>query len=287
MAGRLHVAEVTAEGATPARRMLLLHGILGSGANLRTLAKRLAAAAPDWGFVLVDLRMHGLSQGFAPPHTVAAAARDLFALEVDPSTPIAGVLGHSFGGKVALAYAESRRASLEHVVLLDANPGARDAARLGASQMIEMLATLPDTFASREEFVECVRARGVGDRAEAEWLATNLRRDGEVFRWRLDLEAMRQMIDDYAARDLWPVVEAGGASPTFDLIIGGASDAFTAEDRARALEAAEKNGAVRAIVVDGARHWVHVDALDSVVEATLAALGSRGEGRVATKGGGR
>lgn len=269
---RLHLTEVTAGDAAPARWMLLLHGILGSGSNLRTLARRLAEGAPGWGFALVDLRMHGLSQGFVPPHTVAAAANDLSALDARLSAPVAGVLGHSFGGKVALAYAESRRPALEHVVLLDANPGTRDLGRLGASEMIEMLASLPATFSSRAEFVEVVRARGV-EPAEAEWLATNVRRDGDAFRFRLDLEAMRQLIADYAAKDLWPVIEAGAASPTFDLIIGGASDAFSADDRARARADAEKNAAVRAVVVERARHWVHVDALDAVVEVTLAALG--------------
>ena len=48
-------ALVTAPGQTPDRWMLFLHGILGSGANWRTVARKIVAARPQWGAVLVDL----------------------------------------------------------------------------------------------------------------------------------------------------------------------------------------------------------------------------------------
>jgi pimeloyl-ACP methyl ester carboxylesterase len=110
--------------------------------------------------------------------------------------------------------------------------------------------------------------------------------EGDAFRFRLDLAAMRALIDDYCARDLWSViddratdprsrsVEARSPAPTFDVVIGGDSDAFTPADRARAFAAARANPAVRATVLEGAGHWVHVDALDAVVRTTLAALGA-------------
>lgn len=67
--------------STPSRWMFFLHGILGSGANWRTFAKQIVTARPEWGAVLVDLRLHGESQsGFAKPHTIAAAADDVLAL---------------------------------------------------------------------------------------------------------------------------------------------------------------------------------------------------------------
>jgi esterase len=98
-----HSTPVTAPGATPSRWMLVLHGILGSGANWRSFARRLTAADPSLGLVLVDLRMHGQSQGAPSPHTLEATARDLFRLQEALALPVSGVIGHSFGGKVALA----------------------------------------------------------------------------------------------------------------------------------------------------------------------------------------
>ena len=97
----LAFSRVTADGATPERWMMLLHGVFGTGSNLRTLARRVAERCPGWGFVLPDLRGHGRSLGLTPPHTLAAAAADLVSLEAELGHPIHGLGGHSFGGRPA------------------------------------------------------------------------------------------------------------------------------------------------------------------------------------------
>ena len=72
-----HVLVAPTGASAPTQWLLVLHGILGSGVNWRTFAKRLVTARPEWGAVLVDLRMHGESQGAPPPHTLASAAVDV------------------------------------------------------------------------------------------------------------------------------------------------------------------------------------------------------------------
>lgn len=52
---------VTSRSADPDRYMLFLHGILGTRANWRGIARRFVDARPGWGAVLVDLREHGES----------------------------------------------------------------------------------------------------------------------------------------------------------------------------------------------------------------------------------
>src|SRR4051812_24710793 len=54
---------VAAPGRTPERWLLVLHGIYGAGRNWGSIARRLVEARPEWGAVLVDLRMHGQSRG--------------------------------------------------------------------------------------------------------------------------------------------------------------------------------------------------------------------------------
>ena len=133
------VTAVAPGGPAPSRWMLVLHGILGSGANFRGFARRLAASAPGWGFVLVDLRMHGQSQGAPPPHTLAAAAADLRRLGEHLGLPIAGVMGHSFGGKVALAYTAASGRELEQTWVLDASPGHHGSSDLGCIDHRQLL----------------------------------------------------------------------------------------------------------------------------------------------------
>jgi esterase len=67
---------VAAPGAHPRSWLCILHGSFGAGRNWATVVRRLVAARKDWGAVLVDLRLHGASQGFPPPHTLAACADD-------------------------------------------------------------------------------------------------------------------------------------------------------------------------------------------------------------------
>ena len=155
----------------PAAWMLVAHGIFGSGANWRTFARRLSSECPEWGFVLVDLRGHGLTQQAPPPNTIAAAADDLIRLEARlrepaegrPPLRIAGISGHSFGGKVALAYIARRTgAPLDQAWVLDANPGARSEAPGGDStaRVLGALELMPDRIASREHFIELIEEQG-------------------------------------------------------------------------------------------------------------------------------
>ena len=106
-----------------ARVVVSLHGIMGSGRNWMTAARQLVKRQPDHKVLLIDLRGHGSNATIAGPHTVAAAARDVAAtvahacgpdaptpseptaLLADGTAPL--VLGHSFGGKVGLAYAST------------------------------------------------------------------------------------------------------------------------------------------------------------------------------------
>ncbi len=103
------LAHVTADAPVVRRTAYVLHGILGTKSNWRGLARRFAAALDGWGFVVVDLRKHGDSQAFAPPHTLDAVVGDLVALSTQLGRPADAVIGHSFGAKCALAWAARGR----------------------------------------------------------------------------------------------------------------------------------------------------------------------------------
>lgn len=261
-------ARVTAPDAVPSRWMLVLHGILGSGGNFRSIARRLATAHPDWGFVLVDLREHGQSLGAPPPHTIAAAAADLTRIEV----PVAGVIGHSFGGKVALAYAAARAGDpLDQAWVLDASPGTRRDRSGLTERVLRMLRAMPQPLPSRERFLEIVRAEG-HSAAIAEWLAMNVRREADGMRFRLDLDAIAALLDDYFAVDLWPVVERAEGAREMHVVVADRSDALDAKDRARLQGAGAREPRLHPHLVLNAGHWVHVDAPEAVFSLISGAL---------------
>lgn len=253
----LHHAVLAPTAAPSGRCILVLHGILGSGNNLRGVAQALIAHDPSAQCVLADLRMHGRSQGFAPPHTLDACAGDLAELSRSLPTPVTEVIGHSFGGKVALAFARDSP-ELTRVALIDSSPFLRTS-RVGSEQtlaVVDMLDRLPAHFDTRAAFVEHVHGQGFS-RMIADWLAMNLDRTEQGFRFRLNLAAIRELIEDYFAHDLWPVIEASKAR--VDVVIGGRSEVWQATDIARANELHAREPRVRVHVLPDAGHWVHVD----------------------------
>ena len=100
-------------GSSPEHWALSLHGFFGRREDWREVAQQTVAKRPDWGIALVDLRLHGESTRFDPPHTVQACVEDVRRLmALNFGTSAEALIGHSFGGKVALGLAQEAAASL-------------------------------------------------------------------------------------------------------------------------------------------------------------------------------
>ena len=260
---------VAAAGGEPQRWLLVLHGIFGAGRNWGTIARRLVDARPEWGVVLVDLRMHGRSHGFPPPHTLAASAADVDALVEHLDLHAAAVLGHSFGGKVALMYAGRHGSELRQVWVMDSTPAVKPPA--GSSwRMIEAVRALPPEFASRAEAVEGLVAQGF-EEGVAQWMAINLEPADGRYRWRLDFAAMEEMLRDFFRTDLWPVVEAPPAWAELHFVKATRSDTLDDEAAARVRAAGERSGRVFLHELEGG-HWINADNPDAVVQLLVEKL---------------
>jgi len=265
----LHHASI---GNSKAPRVaLVLHGVFGSGSNFRSLMKSLCAERPEWRFVLVDLRLHGRSLEAPPPHTLAACAEDLAALTQSLGLSPAAVIGHSFGGKVALTYAEQPPASLEQVWVLDSYPGAHTPG--DDHEVIRVLRTLEAVgrdFATREAFVDALLERSLSV-GIANWLSQNLVREGERYWFRLDLAAISELLADYFRRDLWPVVEHPSPKLQVHLVVAERSRRLNDEARARLGARADQRQVHRYTLPD-AGHWLHVDNPTGLVALLSAGL---------------
>src|SRR6266404_465674 len=159
------------DGARPERTIAFLHGILGRGNNLRTIARRFVEARPDWTAWLVDLRGHGRSPKGTPGPSLQAAARDVVDLAARSGFPLGAIAGHSFGGKVALEAARlGGMDSLDHIVVIDSMPGSRPPVRTpdSALAVIDTIESLPRRFASKSDFTRAFVGAGKS-RLLAEW----------------------------------------------------------------------------------------------------------------------
>lgn len=247
--------------------MLFVHGILGSRANWRGIARRFVEARPDWGAILVDLREHGDSLGRSAPHSLRAVADDLAELERSLALPIGGAIGHSFGGKVVLEWLRSRANRRSEAWVIDASPSPSRPERdtSATAEVLRTLDTLPRLWASREAFVAALTEAGQ-PQAIAQWLAMNLRRtDDGKRRFGPELSVIRELIEDYARTDCWDLVEAPPAACSLSLVIGGRSTAVSLPDRKRIERIAMLNSRVSVHLIEGAGHWVHIDAPDALL----------------------
>ncbi|HSP78563.1 MAG TPA: alpha/beta hydrolase, partial [Myxococcaceae bacterium] len=108
------------EGARPT---VLLHGFLGTGRNLRSLAVAWSEAEPGRRFLLPDLTGHGTSPGLPPGATLETVAGDV--VETARAAGLTGPLelvGHSLGGRVSLAASLRFPEQVASVTLLDISP---------------------------------------------------------------------------------------------------------------------------------------------------------------------
>ena len=253
----LHHDTLTAEGAEPDSWILFLHGILGRGSNWRGFARRLVQDVPRYGAILVDLRAHGESQDVPMPDDLPSAARDLLPL-VD-ARPVRAVLGHSFGGKVALELMKLR--PVEHLFVVDSLPAARPDpdGDTGTMRVLKALDTMPASFVDRDAFQTYVQRLGFTKELGA-WLSQNLDAvNGGGYELGLDLSRVRTLLDDFFLRELWPVIDPPPDETTAHLVIGGRSPVFGPDDKDAAIDVAARHGSVHVHVLPDADHWVHID----------------------------
>lgn len=246
---------LTVPGATPQRRLFVLHGIFGTGRNWSTLVRRLLRERPDWGAVLVDLREHGGSTGFEPPHTLEAAAGDLSALVGSLGVRSDAVLGHSFGGKVALLYGQQAPGAVDELWIIDSTPEARPPGG-SAAAMLRIVRGHPGPFPSRDEAVQALVAEGV-QLGIAQWMATNLELVEGEYRWRLDFDALGELLQDFFHTDLWDFVEAP-TGPRVHFVRAESASVLSEEAAARIEAAGRDHGRVFLHHVAGG-HWLNVD----------------------------
>lgn len=248
---------------------LLLHGALGSGNNLRSLAVKLGKLRPEYRFCLVDLRHHGESQGAPLPNTLEACARDLDALIAQLGQEPEVIAGHSFGGKTALMFSQLFPGRSRQIWVLDSNPGSQEPT--AANEVIRVIQAVRQTStpaADRAHVVAELTGQGLSA-GTAHWLATNLVRQPEGFVWRFNLDAIYELMLDYFRVDLWPVLEARASDSDFRVVVAERSDRWAPENRARLQALVEtvrqpelsvrRSGTVELHIVPNAGHWLHVD----------------------------
>ncbi|XP_068338854.1 uncharacterized protein [Pyrus communis] len=261
---------------------VFLHGILGSRKNWGTFTRRLAQEFPTWQFLLVDLRCHGDSASIKKrgPHSVSSTALDVLKLVQQLRLTPRVIVGHSFGGKVALSMVDQAAKPFARPVrvwVLDATPGIVRPGGDGEDhpeELISVLSTLPKEVSSKRDVVDALLQKGFS-KDVAQWVVTNLRptkspgSSPSTLSWVFDLKGIAEMYKSYEETNLWKIVEDVPRGVHVNFLKAERSLhrwALGDLQRIHAAEelAVEEAGGVEMHVLEDAGHWVHADNPDGL-----------------------
>jgi pimeloyl-ACP methyl ester carboxylesterase len=227
--------------------LLILHGLLGSSRNWQGIGKQLGRR---FGVLTVDLRNHGRSP-WSEEMTYPAMAADLAQLIEAEIGGAVGIVGHSMGGKAAMALALMWPELVERLVVADIAP-----------------VTYSHSFSGYLAAMQAIDPAGI-DRAAADralastipeppiraFLLQNLEREGPGLRWRPNLAVLDR---EQAAILGFPEHLLGERYHGPCLVIRGGTSGYVRPEHEPLIR--QIFPAARIVTIEGAGHWVHVEA---------------------------
>ncbi|MGN6724233.1 MAG: alpha/beta fold hydrolase [Marmoricola sp.] len=240
----LHTLEYGSSGP----RVLFCHGLFGQGRNWNNIAKSLS---DSYRVTAVDLPNHGRSPW--TDRVDYAEMADLVARLVTADDPVA-LVGHSMGGKVAMALALRHPELVERLCVVDIAPvdyagGSEFGRYIDAMRSMDL-----DAIKTRDD-AELAMTEAAPDPGVRAFLLQNLRREGTGWRWQANLDVIGR---DLARLSDWPAefVEAAPYEGPVLWMAGETSSYITDE----AIPAMRRSfPRVRKVTIRGAGHWVHSD----------------------------
>ncbi|MBS7791433.1 alpha/beta fold hydrolase [Roseococcus sp. SDR] len=236
---RLNVIEM-GEGSP----VLLLHGLFGAGRNWGAIQKRLAqrhrVLAPD-------LRNHGESE-HAARMDYAAMAEDVAEVIARRGLAPAAVLGHSMGGKVAMALALGQPGMVSRLVVADIAPVRYPPALRGYVAALRALPLAPGL--SRRD-ADAALESAIPEAGIRAFLLQSLDFGGDAPAWKLglaEIAAAMPDIEDFSATGRYE-------GPT--LVVAGERSTYIQPEHHALFRSLFP--ATRFAVVEKAGHWVHAD----------------------------
>lgn len=241
--------------------VVILHGLFGSGRNWLPIAQVLART---YRVYLPDARNHGASP-WAETMSYGEMAQDVLALIDRERLQRPVVIGHSMGGKTAMALALEHPHAISGVAVVDIAPEAyadQFSPYVSAMRGLDVAAAT-----SRKEIRQALSTR-LGGAAPVDFLMQNLQRNDERFDWRLNLMATAVCMRELCGfpQQLLRLHYPGAAL----FVSGEHSDYLRPESRAGIVRLFPQ---ARLEQIADAGHWVHADEPEALLHALHRWLG--------------
>jgi pimeloyl-ACP methyl ester carboxylesterase len=245
--------------------VIIMHGLYGSSDNWLTIGRELSA---DREVYLLDLRNHGNSP-HSDRHTYPLMKLDLLEFIERHEIEKPDIIGHSIGGKVAMAFAAGFPERIRSMAIVDIGPKSYHSLTGYSPQAIDHMNILNamqsvdfSKIGTREE-IDARLAEYIKSERIRNFLMKSIRRDKEnSFSWKINVPVL--------VKDLPAMLEgvgytAGGVTGFPILFIRGENSDYISDDDIPGI----KNlfPAAEFVTIPGAGHWLHAEKPELVVKA--------------------
>lgn len=237
--------------------LVILHGLFGSGTNWRSIAR---AFSGDFHVTCLDLRNHGNS-AWTETMDYVSMAEDVAETLDREGIRLPVVLGHSMGGKTAMALAQLGLMPLESLVVADIAPVPYSHDH---DEFIAAMESVDLASVTRRVDAEQQLSRDIADPGIRQFLLQNLvRRDGG-FHWRINLPAIRRSMPGLLGWSLAAVAD------TRALFVYGENSRYMTGSGRAAIDHCYTRAEMTPIPDAG--HWLHVEQPERFIAAVTAFL---------------
>ncbi|BCE01744.1 alpha/beta fold hydrolase [Marinicellulosiphila megalodicopiae] len=239
--------ESQTKSLTPKKNLVILHGLLGSGDNWKTIAQK---SSIDRDVYCLDLPNHGLSDDleFFDYSSLAQTVIDFIK---DNDLKNCTLLGHSMGGKVAMQLAHDAPELIEKLIVVDIAPKHYENRH---QTIFNAIANLDLTQITQRKQADQILSNGIIEMGVRQFILKSLSKNKTtgLFEWLFNWQFLTNQYEKIA--DAPKLVNKIDAPTLF--IKGELSDYLSADDQLLILS---KFTDSKARLIMGAGHWPHVE----------------------------
>ena len=225
--------------------LIILHGLFGSLDNWVTLGKKFAA---NFQVYLVDQRNHG--QSFHDPvFSYDVMSEDLYRFMGEMNIEQASLIGHSMGGKTVMEFASKYPEKIDKLIVADIGPKSYP---VHHSTILKAFYSVPIESLSSRKDADNVLRKLIADFGIRQFLLKNLTREGDGFKWKMNLDAIASQIEE--------VGKGLNQNASFNkdtLFIRGGNSDYVLDDDFYSIKSFFPKSKIE--TVDGAGHWLHAE----------------------------
>ena len=223
--------------------VILIHGLFGDLDNLKNLAKALNQFA---NILLIDLPAHGQSPATESFDFVAYSSMIAETIKT-ANIHNPHIVGHSLGGKMAMAMALNNMLQIRSLVVADIAPVAYPPRHDAVFTALNQVAL--DNIQNRAD-VKAIFEKALQDEGTRQFLLKSLKQKEDKWHWAFNLSLLAR---DYPKLIDWPFASLSSSVPT--LFIKGSDSQYIQSSMQSAIISSFPKA--KAHIIEGAGHWLH------------------------------